>query len=955
MSREREKRNAGISYDAAVAGMVLLENDGALPISRKGEIALYGVGAIRTVRGGTGSGDPFNGGLSGGGDALVDQSPRYHINILPAFQAAGYRIVNEKELQAIAEEYDRQKRQVADQVMGTFMFPEPNLDEETVKQTAAACNTAIMILSRNSGEGTDRSMRKSFGDIELGDYRLAAREKHNLDLLRKYFATLIIVLNVGGVVDITEIKQYKPNSILLMGLAGQEGGVAVRDVLNGTVTPSGKLTDTWAACYEDYPASATFAYNDHNVELEKYEEDIYVGYRYFDSFQKTPVYPFGYGKSYTEFEVCTEKAVAEEKTARFWVRVSNKGNMPGQEVVQIYVSSYNTGLPMPYQELKAWKKTRKLLPGEEELLEIPVALEDLKCFVEEDNSWQVRKGIYIFRIGTSSQDTVATAKLHIQESSIIEFVSEALPLKETLERKSICYECAPETLYPQLPLWKMKKVDIFCTDHRKTGESVITYTYDAAYPQTLPYETVQVLEKEEVNWEAFLQDKIDAKQLVAAWTDEELAAFNCGTGWGIADENNPVVGGSSETVPGAAGETTGILYDTYGIPSMILADGPGGIRVKQEFDATNLNTGKKEHVEHYCTAWPCGTLLAQSFDENVLKRVGEAIAVEMQEIGVHILLAPGMNIHRDPLCGRNFEYYSEDPLVSGKMAAALVQGIQDCGYGTGACIKHYAANNQESNRSAVDEWISQRALREIYLRGFEIAVKESQPYAIMTSYNLINKVPTADSYDLCTQIARKEWGFEGLLMTDWNGGSSSADKSMHAGNDLIMPGGKSKVRQILLALKKIEPQFDERGQVLFTKVFEQFPFLETHWNSFVPDINGDQVVRATLGEGHLAKVQDGQIYADEQPIWMKATDKLEFLRHRGEDIPVRTAPLTTEYASVDQDGTAILYRGRYEGFHAICRGDLQQCSMHILYVLKRIYHPINGNAEDKTMDEIQEV
>ncbi len=299
-------------------------------------------------------------------------------------------------------------------------------------------------------------------------------------------------------------------------------------------------------------------------------------------------------------------------------------------------------------------------------------------------------------------------------------------------------------------------------------------------------------------------------EFVAQMSVEELAALNCGSGWGVANENSPIVGSNSSTVKGAAGETT--VYDQYGIPGIVLADGPGGVRVAQKFDATIEGSDQKQTLYQYCTAWPVSYVQAQTWDTDLVKRIGVAFGKEVDEMNITLLLGPSQNIHRDPLCGRNFEYYSEDPVVSGVMAAACTLGVQETP-GVGACLKHFAANNQESNRNAVDTIVSERTLREIYLKGFEIAVKESRPMSIMTSYNLINGVPTADSYDLCTNIARGEWGFDGLIMTDWNGGSSTPMKSMHAGNDMIMPGGAERAQNIVSGMQDAAPVFDERGQV----------------------------------------------------------------------------------------------------------------------------------------------
>ncbi len=940
---ERERKNAETAYLTAAAGMVLLENTGALPLKKKGKIALFGVGAVRTVRGGTGSGDPFNGGLSGGGNVLVDQSPRYHIHILDAFEAGGYEVVTAADLRILAEQYDSRKIKQENQVMHTFVFPEPFLTDDEVKAAAHQSDTAIFVISRNSGEGSDRQMlsqAKDFpGAAEIGDYLLSAQEKDNLRLVRTYFKELIVILNVGGIIDLSEVKMIQPDSILLMGLAGQEGGRAVRDVLNATLVPSGKLTDTWAARYADYPAAATFANNDGNVEQEMYQEGIFVGYRYFDSFDMKPLYEFGFGKSYTDFTVSIKTLQEKDHFLRVEGEITNIGNYPGAEVLQLYVTAANTGADMPWQELKAFAKTAILEPGETQTVVLETEIRELAIYEEASSAYVVKKGIYLFHAGTSSRMTKPVGKVLIEADILTDKAAMILPLPGGLEELQHRNDADEEDFYPGLPEIRLShqemKLSVQEREAAIRNQTVITYTTDSAYRSIQPYEKVALVPARQVMWADVLAGRVTYETLVAQMTDEELAALNCGTGWGVADENNPVIGENSESVPGAAGETTHILEEKYGIPSIVLVDGPGGIRIRQEYEALNLQTGQKEQRHRYCTAWPSGTLLAQSFDSGIMAAVGRAMAVEMKEIGAHILLAPGMNIHRDPLCGRNFEYYSEDPYVSGIMAAAFVSGMQESGLGVGACIKHYAANNQETNRSAVDEWIGQRALREIYLKGFEIAVRKSQPFAIMTSYNLINQVPTADSYDLCTALARGEWDFQGLIMTDWNGGSSSASKSMHAGNDLIMPGGKSKIREILLALKQMEPVFDEKGQILFTKVFEQLPFYEEYWNSFQLKADGQERCTAVVGDGHQATMEGDKIMVDHEPVYTAVTGRHEFIRSAGKAEPFQT-PLTNQMAELGKDGREIIYYGEYDRHQTICRGDLQKCAVHILTVLRRV-------------------
>lgn len=367
------------------------------------------------------------------------------------------------------------------------------------------------------------------------------------------------------------------------------------------------------------------------------------------------------------------------------------------------------------------------------------------------------------------------------------------------------------------------------------------------------------------------------------------------------------------------------------VSSIVLADGPGGVRITQQFEATDLESGEKRQVYHYCTAWPVGTLLAQSFDPEILEQVGCGMAADMQAMRIDLLLGPGMNIQRDPMCGRNFEYFSEDPLISGKMASAMVRGLQSLP-GGGGCIKHYAANNQETNRNAVDSVIGQRALREIYLEPYKIAIQESQPLSIMSSYNLINGVPTADSYDLCTDLARGEWGFEGLIMTDWNGGSSTPWKSMHAGNDLIMPGGKGRAMNILQAVRTVMPEFDERGQVIMVQEVPFAPVFAARWNSFTVDPEGPDTVMAPLGEGHTAEMKDGEILVDGEKVYMQANDMKTFFNDPASFVP-KICPANEEVAFILDDGRAIGYKGHLDKKPRLCLGDVQRCAVHNLRII----------------------
>lgn len=918
---QREIRGAEISKNAAKEGMVLLKNDRQVLPLKPQKIALFGNGAVRTVRGGTGSGDPFNGGISGGGDFFINQSPRYHINVLPALKKAGFEILSEEFLEAQGAAYDDAMKNDISSHMQVFAFPEPLIPEEDIASWSHITDTAIFVLSRNSGEGVDRKLED--------DYSLSESEKTNLKLLHMYFHKLILVLNVPGPVAVKDLEEVNPDAILIMGQPGQEAGEAVTEVLTGVTTPSGHLTTTWAREYEDYPSADVFL---KEWDESLYTEGIYVGYRYFNTFNKKAGYPFGYGLSYTTFEIGNEEICLKDHSVFVKATVKNTGACSGKEVLQLYVSAPSTELDMPEMELKGYKKTGLLNPGESEDLLIEVPVKDLSSFSEEKTAYILSEGYYIFRLGTSSVNTRPIGALRIFDTAVTKLVYEELPLHKELDVLQGLKGNDRSGEIAGLPV--MECLDLpEVEDARSVYQTpcVTTYTTDPDYQAVMPYEKVELLEKKAVTLQDVFSGKASLEELVAQLTDEQLADFACGTGWGVEDDSHPVIGGSSESVPGAAGETTHALEKDFGIPSIVSADGPGGVRLTQHFEAENTETGEMQEVWHHCIAWPVGTLIAQSFDDQVAELVGLGMKEDLKAFNIDLLLGPGINIHRNPLCGRNFEYFSEDPLLAGKMASAITKGVQE-GNEAGACIKHYAANNQETNRNANISVVSQRALREIYLEPFRIAVTESQPMTVMTSYNQINGVPAADSRDLCMNLLRGEWGFKGFVMTDWNGGSSTPSISMFAGNDLIMPGGFSRTLNILNAVKSRKPEFDERGEV--QKMDNKpFPIYTMLWGTYTPDPEGDIVLTAELGEGHTAEVSDDQILVDKRPIYTEAGTIRELFAGRENFKPFKT-PLTTAVASVSSDGKKILYRMKDTFKQSICRGDIQDRAMNILKVIE---------------------
>ena len=562
------------------------------------------------------------------------------------------------------------------------------------------------------------------------------------------------------------------------------------------MAPSGKLTDTWAKNYSDFPNAETFSHVNGNIETEKYEESIYVGYRYFDSFRVDVEYPFGYGLSYTEFALTQGTVCVDETSVHTQVTVTNTGDTyKGKEVVQIYVTCPQDGMPKEYKRLCGFAKTDLLAPGESQEISISFPAKAVASFDEENGNWTVEKGLYGVWAGNSSAAINLIGTLQVAEDVVLENVDHICPLQEDLEEI-----VRPEDVVRTLEATWQKEAE---------DKGIVPVLFAPK-----PLEMTRIPANE-------LDQK--PEELVAKLTDEEMIAMVIGE---VSKGQDNALGAAGIMVPGAAGETSGVLEEKYDVPGISMADGPAGVRLIKKYDVNPENgqvysmgllgaleggffTEDEVHegadtYYQYCTAIPVGTLLAQTWNTELLEEVGQAVAVEMQEFGVAWWLAPGMNVHRNPLCGRNFEYYSEDPLVSGKMAAAITRGVQSK-EGVGTTIKHFACNSQEDNRMGSNSILSERTLREIYLRGFEIAVKTSQPMAIMTSYNLINGVHTANCKDICTVAARKEWDFRGIIMTDWTTtmpqGGSLSWKCVEAGNDLIMPGWPGDSENIREALK----------------------------------------------------------------------------------------------------------------------------------------------------------
>ena len=764
---------------------VLLKTDGRFPLEGPCQLAAYGNGVRRTVKGGTGSGEvnsrcfvTVEQGLAEAGFILTTGP------WLDGYDEAWNR-ARKGFLQALKAEVRAHHTNVFTYGMGKTM-PEPEYD----LPLEGGGDAAIYVLARNSGEGNDR-------DPVPGDILLTDSEIRDILALERQFDRFMLVLNVGGPVDLGPVMEV--GNILVLSQLGVETGSALADILLGKVNPSGKLATTWAR-WADYPTVGDFGDHDDT----RYTEGVYVGYRYFEAAGRKPLFPFGFGLSYTTFELTPEKIALTGGTVACGVRVKNTGHRAGREVAEVYVSAPAGKLDRPRQELAAFRKTKLLQPGEEEIVQAAFDLSDCAAYDEARSAYILEAGDYVVRVGDSSDSTRPAALLRLPQEVV------------TLQTRACLGEPGFEDWKPEPPKQEALPGDL----------PVLAVAPHALETRTVPPARTYAIEES--------LRRVPDEQLVYAC----VGSFSPGIAAVLP------IGDSGVHVSGAAGETTSRLIDA-GIPPLIMADGPAGLRLSRRFYRdkkggahamgqstlpesitelmgpvvkffANLVAGERKPPkdvkieEQYCTAIPIGTAIAQSWDVDFARTCGDLVGEEMERFGVHLWLAPALNIHRTIRCGRNFEYFSEDPLISGRMAAALTKGVQ-AHPGRGTTIKHFAANNQEYNRYGSNSRVSERALREIYLKGFGIAVRESQPKALMTSYNLINGDHTAQRRDLIDDVLRCEFGFEGIVMTDWvlafmdsklnKYPATKPHRVVAAGGDLFMPGSRADYDDILKALR----------------------------------------------------------------------------------------------------------------------------------------------------------
>ena len=704
-SGAREKFT-GLLTEAGAEGIVLLRNDGTLPLNREKTVAYFGRCQF----------DWFYIGYGSGGDVIAPEK----INLDKALAALGVKVY-EPLRKAYTDWLALPQNEADHGYWGNwpYNFDEMPLAPELVAEAGKAADTAVIVIGRAAGEDRENVLKE-------GSYYLTQAERDMLDAVTSAFEHTVVLMNCGNMIDMSWTEKYgdRLSAVMYVWQLGERSGSAVADILYGVRSPSGKLPMTVARNYADYPSSANFG----NREFNNYSEDIYVGYRYFETFAPDKVlYPFGYGLSYTSFDIKTDGFGYKDGKVCIKARVTNTGKVAGKEVVQIYCRPPQGRLGKPLMNLVAFTKTAELAPGETEVCEFTF---DEYAFASFDDggiagyasAYVLEKGEYEFYIGSSVRDVTKAGSFDLGECK---------PLVKL--EKVLCVDKANafDVLYPAAchdgglrPAYR--KV---CVNERDLKARICGNIFEAKERSAERFDFSEVV-----------AGRRTVEEFADTLSNKELESLTRGEG--KMNSRYGVIGNA-----GAYGGVTEALR-ARGVPALITCDGPAGVRIR--LTASLL---------------PCGTAIAATWNTALVRALYEAEGREARAIGSDIMLGPGMNIHRNPLCGRNFEYFSEDPVLSGKTAAACVKGLQSGG--ASACPKHFACNNQEVNRNYNDSRVSERALREIYLKGFEICVRESAPDNIMTSYNKINGVWSHYNYDLAETVLRNEWGFDGVVITDW--------------------------------------------------------------------------------------------------------------------------------------------------------------------------------------------
>ena len=800
-----------IARKIAEESIVLLKNaDHILPLKEKKEITFFGRTQIGTLYSGNGSGGAN---IAGCGTILEECEkrgikPESLLKEFYEYKASAEQVTEEDEFDW-TKVSEMVNSGIMYEIFGKYKAPldEYDVPETLIFQAAEKTDTAIFVIGRNSGgEECDRHLPE--------DYYLTRSEESLLKDICTHFANVVIVLNVNGLIDLSWMKKYASiKSLLFIGIPGEEGASALAGILTGEINPSGKLAVTIAEHYEDYPSADHFSWDKEHLEnildyesyglsseengstgftkspVTVYWEDIYTGYRYFDTFGKQVLYPFGYGLSYTAFAISDALVKKQNGGILVTADVKNIGEMSGKEVIQIYLSKVYPaeGVERPYQELKGFEKTSDLAPGEKEQVKIWIPWRELAVYDEERAAWVIESGDYLLKMGNSSRDTFVKGLICVEKTILAEQCTNCLNITE-------CNNGKIEFLTQKENDAEMASV-LNITEQNKdvSGQNIIFVTPEDVHD----VQENRKCGKETISKAETTVSEREKERNLAELSIKELAALCVGYGPGTPfaavgdrsdpstifdDEGKPMTTNSHPT--GYPGYVSPAIEEK-GIKSVFYKDGPAGIGG---------------------VAWPTEMLIACSFDKKLWQMFGDAVGKECEEQQVNVWLAPAVNLHRNPLCGRNFEYFSEDPYLTGVCACEITKGVQN-GRPVIVCPKHFAANEQETFRrgnagkkvDAVDSILTERSARELYLKPFEMLVRETHIACIMTSFNKINGVFAGGSKDLCTRILREEWGFDGAVVTDWGDMDIVVDgaDAVAAGNDIVMPGGPPVIRQIL--------------------------------------------------------------------------------------------------------------------------------------------------------------
>lgn len=812
-----------LAKELAAEGIVMLKNaNNLLPLKEGTPIAVFGRAQIDTIIGGSGSGATSSSETTLITDELIKAGLKPDSRLETFYRNS----LEEERKTSPTQEEERESFKellfsgLIYEIFGKYKAPgsEFTVPDDLISEIPSSM-TAFLVIGRGSGgEECDRRIED--------DYYLTASEKELLHKVASHFSQVVVILNINGNIDLKLITSYPSiSSILFLGTAGEQGGVALAEIVTGRVSPSGKLSSTIACSYVDYPSSELFftdkdrpetilTYESFGLSSEEnkstgfkkspvalYKEGIYVGYRYFDTFQIPVLFPFGYGLSYADFCIENTLVYREEENLFINVKVTNQSNhYSGKEVVQLYVSAPSHRLEKPYQELLTYIKTGELEPNESEEITLSFPMEDMASYDEETASYILEKGLYYIRLGNSSRNTRIIGYVQVSEDIVTKKLTNKLGLPSQNKDKLKFLSNAGVTPYSYTGEEEEKQTApcLLLLDHTNFTAS------KTAYCHGLSENPSANVTEESRNKSYTLKDVRDGlislEALVDSFSVEELAVLLNGYGSGLPFGG---MGGKySSTIQYEDGSDIGTTthpagfpgyispaFTKYGIPSVFYKDGPAGVSK---------------------TAWPTGISMACTFNRELLKDFGKACAMESKELHVDSWLAPGINIQRNPIGGRNFEYYSEDPRHTGMCGLSIAIGAGDTGVTT--CPKHFALNEQETYRrgstknsfDTLDSIVEERAAREIYLKPFEMVIKNSRVSTIMTSFNKINGIFAAGNKELCEGILREEWGYEGIVVTDWGDMDIVVDgaDAIAAGNDVIMPGGPPVIKQVLSGYKE---------------------------------------------------------------------------------------------------------------------------------------------------------